>query len=570
MPDSGLIRQGDHASADGTGASVRAPSAAGFPLLVEFRLPGMLHACVVHAPGGAHLCEPPATPRLPGFVRLVTREHFVAVVCRSALQAMKAAKSLDVQWSPIAPPPATTVPQLFASLRNGRANAHKRSVQTGDVATALAAADLRLEAKYVHALPSPAGNQPACAVAYVSAGEAAIWCGSQQPQALRMAIAAQLGLAVDRVRIHWLPGPSSFGARDADDAAMDAAVLSQELERPVRVQYQLVKLARKRKTDRAPLTLRMRGGLDAHGKVVAFDLDVFGYSARHAAQVNGAASFAGENYQFPHQRKTSNLLNIALSPTEHAHAAASRDAETSAMQFASESFIDELAFAAGKDPLEFRCSHLAVAHERAVLTAAAHCAGWHDHGLPEITLAGPLARGRGIAFVAHAGAVIALVAHIEIHLGSGRFRVTRFVAAHDSGMIVNPIGLTDTIEAQLIDAMQHAMTSGVHLAQGDAHGAAATDIRGDTQTVIANDLSLDAMHTLPDAIDIVSLNSSFRAAPQNPQDLPAPLHWPVEAVIANALFDATGVRIRRVPFSTASLQAALLVRAPATRNDAQD
>ena len=209
--------------------------------------------------------------------------------------------------------------------------------------------------------------------------------------------------------------------------------------------------------------------------------------------------------------------------------------------FASECFIDELAFAAKMDAVEFRLKHLSDERHKAVVKTAAEKAGWQTRLSPRPRAAGPIATGRGIAYAPRAGTIVAIVAEVEINIETGKLRVTRFVAAHDCGFVINPLSLVGTIEANLMQAMSRAMFEAV---QFDEHKVTSVDW--------ASYPIADITDT-PDQIDVVIVNN---APGMKSTGAGEPATRPVAAAIGNAIFDATGVRVRRVPFTAEELKAA--------------
>jgi xanthine dehydrogenase molybdopterin-binding subunit B len=345
---------------------------------------------------------------------------------------------------------------------------------------------------------------------------------------------------------------------DADDCAADAAVLAQAAGRPVRLQYM--------RSDGTgwdpkgpPIAFRMRAALDAAGAVSAWDYEARGFSGRTrrnstdeagdslAGQLMGLKSksvdwfqFPAESYDFANVRKMSHLIAWERSLGTPLRTAHLRDPDGMATCFASESFVDEVAFAAGMDPVEFRLRHLKDPREVAAVQAVAEKAGWEKRVGPRPRDGGRRVRGRGIAYAPRNQAVVAIVAEVEVDRGTGRYRVTRFTCAHDCGFVVNPSNLRGTIEANLIQAMSRAM-----------HEA----VRFDATRVLSNDwitYPIVDMTEVPDAIEIVILNNRPDALSRGAGE---PATRPVAAAIANALFDATGVRLRRCPLTPESLRA---------------
>jgi nicotinate dehydrogenase subunit B len=251
--------------------------------------------------------------------------------------------------------------------------------------------------------------------------------------------------------------------------------------------------------------------------------------------------YSEESYAFANKRKVSHIVawNHSLgTPLRTAHL---RDPDGMATCFASESFVDEVAYSSGIDPLEFRLKHLADASHAAVVNAAAQKAGWQSHTAPRAPK-GRIARGQGLAYAPRHGTIAAVVADVEVDRETGRYRVTRFTVAHDCGFVVNPLNLHGTIEANLMQAMSRAM-----------HEA----VRFDESRVLSVDwitYPIVDMMEVPDAVDIVILNNKPGAKSNGAGEATT---RPVAAAIANALHDAIGAPVRRVPLTPDTVLAAM-------------
>ena len=526
----------------------------------DFRVDGMLHGRVIRPPeAGAKVVRVDAEAKLPGLVKVVHRGEFVGVVCEREEQAIEAAKRLQIEWSRPSPLFWNGYDELYEHLRTARPKVSKNENRGGDVDKALAAAGRVIEARYEYPFQSHASMAPACAVADVREGGATVWFGGQKPYPMRHAIADLLDLPLENVRVTWMPGPGSFGMNDADDCAADAAVLAQAAGRPVRVQYMRID-GTAWDPKGPPIAFRMRAGLD-ETKVVAWDYEARGFSGRVrrngtdeagdslAGQLMGRKTksvdwpqFSAESYDFASIRKVSHTIAWEKSLGTPLRTAHLRDPDGMATCFASESFVDEVAFATGTDPVEFRLRHLKDVRDIDAVKAVAQKAGWETRVGPMPRNGSRLAVGRGIAYAPRAGTVVAIVAEVEVDRESGRYRVRRFTCAHNCGFVINPLNLRGTIEANLIQAMSRAK-----------HEA----VRFDATRVLSTDwvtYPIVDMTEVPDEIEIVILNNRPQAPSRGAGE---PASRPVAAAIANALFDATGVRLRRCPLTSEALLAGI-------------
>ncbi|WP_017525653.1 xanthine dehydrogenase family protein molybdopterin-binding subunit [Pusillimonas noertemannii] len=537
--------------------------------LVDHRVPGMLHGRVIRPPkAGARLLEVPAGQSFPGLVKVVSKGDYVAVVCEREEQAVKAARELKVEWSTPEPMFAESYDALYDSLRSAQPKQSKTEGEAGDVEAAMAGAAKVVRGQYEYPFQSHACMGPGCAIADVRDDGAQIWSGGQKPYPLRRAVAELLGMDPEQVRTTWMPGPGSYGMNDADDAAMDAALLSRETGKPVRVQYMRAD-GTAWDAKGPPIAFNMRGALDEQGKVLAFDYEARGYSSRvrpsgtdHpgdtlSVYLRGEGTpastekhqFPEDSYEFPNQRRVSHLFEWRQSLPTGLRTTHLRDPDGMATCFASECFIDELAAEAGADPVEFRLAYLKEPRDRAVVEAVAKAAGWDRRPSPRKGQEGPEVTGRGIAYSPRKSSVVALVAEVKVNMETGRFRVTRFVVAHDCGFVINPLGLDRTIEGNLLMGMSRAMYEEVRFTSDEV------------KSVDWASYPIAEIDDVPDRMDVVMVNNRPDAKPGGAGE---PTIRPVAAVIANALFDATGVRIRRVPFTPENLRAAFKAHAAAT------
>ncbi len=389
------------------------------------------------------------------------------------------------------------------------------------------------------------------AVVEIKDGQATLWTGSQKPHYARDGIAAMLGMPVENVRAIWVPGPGSYGRNDAGDAAMDAAVLAKTVGRPVRVQY-----TRAQATGwdpKGPASIhRARAAIDASGNVVAYEftskgfsrLDVFSREGKPpdtlAGQLMGVTIRSGdafrvpeESYEFANKRLAWETIAPLLGRASPLRTSHLRDPVGPQVHFASESFMDEVAAALGLDPIAFRLRHVKAGRDIAVIKAAAEKAGWQARPSPRKDQTGNTVSGRGIAYAQRSGTRVAVVAEVDVDRAGGKIWARKFTVAHDCGQIINPDGLKHTIEGNIVQGVSRTLWEEVKF---DANNVTSVD----WMTYPILDIA-----QAPETIDVVLIN--------HPEVLPSgagePSTRPVAAAIANAIFDATGVRMRRVPFS---------------------
>ena len=533
-----------------------------FRYLVDHRVPGMVHARVLRPPtAGASFIGIKALPATPGFIRLVQQGNFVAVVAEREEQAVLAVRSVQLEWSAPKLRFSKDYDALYETLRTAPSQSRKVDRSNGDVDAGLQAAARRIAVSYEYPFQSHACMGPACALAQVDAAGVTVWMGGQKPYPLRKTVAELLGRQASDVRVVWMPGPGSYGMNDADDAAVDAVIIAQAVGRPVRLQY-----ARSDATawdpKGPPGVFHLQGGLDAAGRVTAFDYHSRGYSGRTrpsgtqrygdtlAAQLigNGATKsedlyqVSAESYRFDHQRVSGELIDWRSSLSTGLRTAHLRDPDGMATTFASESFIDELALAAAKDPVAFRLQHLGDARHAAVVRAAAERAQWQPRVGPNpVSASATTLRGRGMAYAPRNGAVVAIVAEVEVERATGQWRATRFVVAHDCGLVINPLSLERVIESNILMSLSRTRHEAVRFDAERVHSV-------DWLTYPILDMT-----EVPDRIDVVLVGNQ----PGRSYGAGEPSTRPVAAALANALFDATGRRLRRVPFTPERLLAAL-------------
>lgn len=529
----------------------------------DVRVPGMLHGRVIRpAAAGAQFVslDESAARIVKGYRKAVVRGNFVGVVADHEWAAIQAAQKLKVNWS--TPDPLFPT-DLFAHIRAAKPRATRQLVNQGDAVSALSNGAKTVESSYEWPFQAHSTMGPGCAVADVRAdGVTTVWTGAQKPHALRKGLAQMLNLPENRVRVIWVEAAGSYGRAGDEDVAGDAALLSQAVGKPVRVQWSRADMTAWGGKGPAAV-IDLRAALDGQGKISAIAMESRAFSGTEiipqattagnllAGQLIGAPNpTAGDEYvqwggsTYPYAIRNVHCVGHVIaalcpssSPLRTTHL---RDPNGPAGTFASESFVDELAAVAGADPIEFRLRHIEDARAKAVLAAAAERSGWTSRPSHQHSGTGTVLKGRGVALSLRGGTYVAIVAEVEVNRSSGAVRVHRLVCAHDCGLIINPGALRGTIQANLVQSMSRAMKEEVTF-----NGSHVTSVDWNTYPVAR-------WRDIP-AVEVVLLNRPEIA----PSGAGEPSSRPTAAAIHNAIFDATGARIRRVPLSPERVLAAM-------------
>jgi CO/xanthine dehydrogenase Mo-binding subunit len=531
------------------------------PYVTDISLPGMLHARVLRPsrPACTVAGVDEASIREVKGARVIREKNFVAVVAEREWDAVRASRMLKVSWNETKADPFPPMAELYTHIRKAPVQKREEPLKKGDLEGAFKIAARIVEAEYEWPFQSHASMGPACAVADVRSEGATVWTGSQKPHFVQTGVARLIGMPVENVRAVWVTGPGSYGRNDAGDAALDAAMLSKLTGKPVRVQG--MRHDGIAWDPKGPACVhRARAALDASGKVIGYEFISKGFSRINIAtnESDPRDSLVGmaiglppkhdfnfgvpaESYGFDNKLlawETIPPLLDSCSPLRTSHF---RDPVGPEIHFGSEQFIDELAAAAKEDPVAFRLKYVTAPRDAAVIKAAAEKAGWQARSGPRARRSGDVLPGQGIAYAQRGGTIVAVVADIDVERKTGRIRAKKFTVAHDCGLIINPEGLRRTIEGNVVHGLSRTLFE---------------EVRFDRNSVTSIDWMsypiLEIADT-PEKIDVVLINRPEVA----PTGAGEPAMRPVAAAVANAFYDATGVRLRRVPLTPERVKAAL-------------
>jgi len=574
-----------------------------FEFVHNVRVPGMLHGRVVRPPAvGATVAsvDESSVRGMPGLVKVVVRKNFVGVVCEKQWQAIQAATKLKVAWTAGAGLPAQR--DFYDYLRKRPAR-DAAVVDSKDVERKLAAAASVLKATYLHPYQMHGSMGTSCAVADVQGNKATVWSPTQSAYPTRNGVAAVLGIPPDNVRVVYVRGSGCYGINGADTVSYDAALLSHAVGKPVRIQLS-------RQDEMAwenygfAYVIDQRAGVDSSGTIVAWDYESWspslggrpGYDqpgnvvtgmlvgfepavpdvaravpdvARAVPDVARAVPDVARAFQARERAPRGPLRNGSNAVPSYlagcidgscngagtirservvTHTIASpfftgplRSPARLQNTFAHECFLDEIAAHVKADPVEYRVRHLSDPRLREVVQAAAKAAKWQPRQSPQRT-----GSGRGIACVAYEGdnGYVAMVAEVDVDQSSGRIRVSKIVVAQDCGPITNPDGMKNQIEGGALQGMSRALGE---------------EVTWDDRKVTSIDWR--TYRSLPLGFDVPEVESVLINRPGvEASGAGETAITIVAAAVGNAVFDATGARIRQVPFTPERVKAALQTR----------
>jgi nicotinate dehydrogenase subunit B len=523
----------------------------------DMRLPGMLHARAIRQPSaGAVLlnADTDGVARMPGVVKIVRDGSYLAVVAEREWQAIKAMRALaaSAEWRETATLPVQSeAPALIRSLP-------ARDIPVLTWTNPAAPPVSRISARYTRPYQMHGSIGPSCAVAVSTEDGVTVWTHTQGVYPLRTSLAQLLRLPPEKVRCVHVEGSGCYGHNGADDVAGDAALIARAVPgRPVRVQWM-----REQEHTSEPygpaMVAEVSGALDAQGNIVDWDYGVWsnthnrrpnagGLMLQNAAlpeplpvpppapipmPEGGGERNSNPIYAFPNARVVSHFV-----PEMPVRISAMRGLGAYVNVFAIESFVDELALAAGADPVEFRLRHLTDERGRAVIQMAAERFGWGKTAPREP------GHGRGFAFARYKnlGAYCAIALTLSVERETGQIRLGRVVAAVDSGQPINPDGIRNQIEGGMVQSASWTLYEEVRF---DRHHITSTDWSG---------YPIMRFPAAPESVEVHVLprpGAPFLGTGEAGQG-------PMAAAIANALQNAMGVRLRDLPLSAERVKAAI-------------
>jgi nicotinate dehydrogenase subunit B len=522
----------------------------------DMRLPGMLHGRVVRPPyagvdvgafvGTSLIAIDEASVRdIPGLVAVVRIGDFVGVVAEREENAVKAAAQLRVSWKPT--PVLPDLKDIETALR-ANPSTPRTLIDKGDVEAAIAAAAKPMARTYVWPYQMHASIGPSCAVADVRDDHIRVWSGTQNPHILRADLALLVARPDSEIDVIRMEAAGCYGRNCADDVSADAVLLSRAVGRPVRVQ-----LSREQEHAWEPKgtaqLMDVKGGLRADGSVAGYD-----FATRYPS--NGAPTLAllltGTIASTPNVFEMGDRTAIppydyeAMRVVAHdmppiVRASWLRGVSALPNTFAHESYIDELATEAGVDPIEYRLRYLKDRRAIDLVNAVAERAGWTPRPIrQDPTPEDDIVRGRGFAyalyvhskFPGYGAAWSAWVADVAVNKATGDVSVTRVVAGQDSGLMINPDGVRHQIHGNVIQSTSRALME---------------EVSFDRNAVTSREWGAYPIIKFPELPDIDVLMLPRQDQPSLGVGESASV--PSAAAIANAIFDATGVRFRELPFT---------------------
>jgi nicotinate dehydrogenase subunit B len=546
-----------------------AKATGGLTFVHDIRVPGMLHGRVVRPPyagvdagpfvGTSLISVDESSVRdIPGLVAVVRIGDFVGVVAEREENAIRASEQLAVSWKPT--PALTDLSDVEQALR-ANPSTPRTLIDKGNVGAAIAGAATPMQRTYVWPYQMHASIGPSCAIADFQDGNIRVWSGTQNPHVLRGDLALLIERPDSEIEVIRLEAAGCYGRNCADDVTADALLLSRAVGRPVRVQ-----LTREQEHAWEPKgtaqLIDVNGGLNANGDIAAYDL-----ATRYPSNAAPTLALLLTGRISPKPDVLQMGDRTAIPPYDYDHmrvvahdmapivrASWFRGVSALPNTFAHESYIDEAATEAGVDPIEYRLRYLKDQRAVDLVNAVAERAGWAPRPARE-EKDGEIVHGRGFAyalyvhskFPGYGAAWSAWVADVAVNKTTGDVSVTRVVAGQDSGLMINPDGVRHQIHGNVIQSTSRALMEQVSFERG---------------AVAAREWGAYPIIPFPDVpkIDVLLLPRPD----QPPLGVGESASVPSAAAIANAIFDATGVRFREPPFTPERILSGLHGDATAT------
>ena len=524
-----------------------------FTYMQDFKREGMLHARVVRpAAMRSKLIsvDESEAKRIPGFIGTIHKGNFLAVVTDNEWAAVRAADAVKATWSDWAGLPDKA--GIWEHVRKTPVAKDEELQKTGNSTGALQSGAKTLSASYNFAIHTHGSMGPSCAVAEHKGNQLTVWTASQATHLLRKQLANMLSMPEERIRCIYLEGSGCYGRNGHEDAAADAALLAIEIGKPVRVQWSR---ADEHGWDpKGPPTLiDYRGALDGDGNLLGWESEVYIPEKPKAVAVKlVAAELAGLPHENAHPGNIHQNLAIPYAVpnvTATAHWLAETPFRASWIRtpgrmqntFGNECFIDECAAAAGVDPMKYRRGLLKDPRGLELLTRLANVSAWTPK-TGRASASGDEVKGRGMAYIKYelVRTYVGAVADVTVNRRSGKVKVDRFYVCHDCGQIINPDGLKNQIEGNVVQTVSRTLME---------------DLQFDRSTVTSLDWKTYPILAFPDVPEVVIDLLDWPNDP--PWGAGEPTTAVVPSAISNAVFDATGARLRSVPFTPDKVLAAL-------------
>lgn len=558
-----------------------------FRYVHNVRLPGMLHGRVVRpATVGSKVVsvDKNSVANMPGVVQVVVKNDFVGVVADTQWHAIQAAGTLNVTWSAgdTLPDPAT-----FYNSLTALPSADSLTLDSGDTDANLAKATKTFSAQYLHPFQMHGAMAASCAVADVRGGTgpkaiAKIWSATQGVYPQRDSVALVLGIPKENIRVIFTESSGCYGLNGNDAVSYDAAILSQAVGKPVRVQWSRKDENQNGENFGAAFVINLKAGVDAGGQINAWSYETWTVSKGNRPNATTPGNIISGNLMgFPapvptpakatapttfanNNNSAANYLSGLIAGKAPAntgnvnsakiltHSVASpfftgplRSPARLQNTFANEQFVDEIAAALGQDPVDYRTRHLTDPRLLAVLKAATQAAQWDTRPSPKSQIPFGKLGGRGVSCVLYKGnnGYSALVAFVEVDISTGVVTVKRLITAAESGPISNPDGMTNQTEGGVLQAMSRCLYEQV---KWNAKGGIITSTDWNSYPVFQWGMPVPELKT----VLINNPNVSQTGAGELSITLSA-------SAIGNAIFDAIGVRVRQIPYTPANVLAAI-------------